>query len=157
MSPRFWNRCTYTPIDDSYVSILSCHLHSTVSIIYLGWFGHFYLNNATSHTPRVVIQCIQEHFSDIRYFIGHLMFQFWTMLNIYYCLAMSFLEEFATTSHFYKFVNCPKEFILWISSFRHSSNACHVILRYFCSLLVVIHGIKKLHQFFWMFGVVKIV
>ncbi|GBL92291.1 hypothetical protein AVEN_35840-1 [Araneus ventricosus] len=51
-----------------YVSILSDHLHSFMSIVHFDRLGQFQQDNATPHVSRVATKWLQEHSSDFRHF-----------------------------------------------------------------------------------------
>ncbi|GFU38402.1 transposable element Tcb2 transposase [Trichonephila clavipes] len=56
---------------DRYVSILSDHLHTFMSIVHSVGLGVFQQDNVNSHTSRIAtewIQWIQEHSSEVRHF-----------------------------------------------------------------------------------------
>ncbi|GBN69105.1 hypothetical protein AVEN_142743-1 [Araneus ventricosus] len=74
-----WDVCSWrdmgnirldTSRDDSdrYLSILSDHLHSFMSIVHSDGLGQFQKDNATPHASRVATKWLQEHSSDIRHF-----------------------------------------------------------------------------------------
>ncbi|GBM92888.1 hypothetical protein AVEN_205218-1 [Araneus ventricosus] len=51
-----------------YLSILSDHLHSFLSIVNSDGLGQFQQDNATPHASRVATKWFQEHSSDFRHF-----------------------------------------------------------------------------------------
>ncbi|GBM03726.1 hypothetical protein AVEN_134946-1 [Araneus ventricosus] len=53
---------------DRYLSILSDHLHSFMSIVHSDGLGQFQQDNATPHASRVATKWLQEHSSDFRHF-----------------------------------------------------------------------------------------
>ncbi|GBL99254.1 hypothetical protein AVEN_116467-1 [Araneus ventricosus] len=55
-----------------YLSILSDHLHSFMSIVHSDVLGQFQQDNATLHASRVAAKWLQEHSSDLDTSIGHL-------------------------------------------------------------------------------------
>ncbi|GBO20821.1 hypothetical protein AVEN_263987-1 [Araneus ventricosus] len=74
-----WNVCSWrdmgplirletTVTGDRYLSILSDHLHSFMSIVHSDGLGQFQQNNATLHASRVATKWLQEHSSDFRHF-----------------------------------------------------------------------------------------
>ncbi|GBM46233.1 hypothetical protein AVEN_224802-1 [Araneus ventricosus] len=61
-------RLETTLTGDRYLSILSDHLHSFMSIVHSDGLGQFQHDNATPHASRVATKCLQEHSSDFRHF-----------------------------------------------------------------------------------------
>ncbi|GBM68857.1 hypothetical protein AVEN_261830-1 [Araneus ventricosus] len=51
-----------------YLSILSDHLHSFMSIVHSDELGQFKQDNATPHASRVATKWLQEHSSDFTHF-----------------------------------------------------------------------------------------
>ncbi|GBN82917.1 hypothetical protein AVEN_125324-1 [Araneus ventricosus] len=51
-----------------YISILSDHLHSYMSIVHSDGFGQFQQASATLHTSKVATKWLQEHFIDFIHF-----------------------------------------------------------------------------------------
>ncbi|GBL60908.1 hypothetical protein AVEN_83530-1 [Araneus ventricosus] len=60
-------RLETTLTGDRYLSILSDHLHSFMSIVHSDRLGQFH-DNATPHASRVATKWLQEHSSDFRHF-----------------------------------------------------------------------------------------
>ncbi|GBN44482.1 hypothetical protein AVEN_200274-1 [Araneus ventricosus] len=61
-------RLETTLTGDRYLSILSDHLHSFMSIMHSDGLGQFQQENATPHASRVATKWLQEHSSDFRHF-----------------------------------------------------------------------------------------
>ncbi|GBN73769.1 hypothetical protein AVEN_204609-1 [Araneus ventricosus] len=61
-------RLETTVTGDRYLSILSDHLHSFMSIVHSDGLGQFQQDNATPHASRVATKWFQEHSSDFRHF-----------------------------------------------------------------------------------------
>ncbi|GBN94093.1 hypothetical protein AVEN_102371-1 [Araneus ventricosus] len=61
-------RLERTLTGDRYLSILSDHLHSFMSIVHCNGLGQFQQDNATFHASRVSTKWLQEHSSDFRHF-----------------------------------------------------------------------------------------
>ncbi|GBO04217.1 hypothetical protein AVEN_101118-1 [Araneus ventricosus] len=61
-------RLETTLTGERYLSILSDHLHSFMSIVYSDRSGQFQQGNATPHASRVATKWLQEHSSDFRHF-----------------------------------------------------------------------------------------
>ena len=57
-----------TLIGKRYVTILSDHLQTFMSIVHSGRLGQFEQDNATPHTSRVATEWVQEYSSDFRQF-----------------------------------------------------------------------------------------
>ncbi|GBN09488.1 hypothetical protein AVEN_62650-1 [Araneus ventricosus] len=53
---------------DRYLSNLSDHLHSYMSIVHSDGLGQFQKDNATPHASRVATKWLHEHSSDFRHF-----------------------------------------------------------------------------------------
>ncbi|GBN83712.1 hypothetical protein AVEN_209705-1 [Araneus ventricosus] len=61
--------CLETPLTgDRYLSILSDHLHSFMSIVHFEGFRRFQQDNATPYESRVATKWLQEYSSDFRHF-----------------------------------------------------------------------------------------
>ncbi|GBM76814.1 hypothetical protein AVEN_122191-1 [Araneus ventricosus] len=61
-------RLETTLTGDMYLSILSGHLYSFMSIVHSDGLGQFQQDNATLHASRVATKWLQEHSSDFRHF-----------------------------------------------------------------------------------------
>ncbi|GBM73172.1 hypothetical protein AVEN_30056-1 [Araneus ventricosus] len=61
-------RLETTPPGARYLSILSDHLHSFMSILHSDGLGQFQQDNATPHLSRVATKWLQKHSSDFRHF-----------------------------------------------------------------------------------------
>ncbi|GBM02131.1 hypothetical protein AVEN_190564-1 [Araneus ventricosus] len=53
---------------DRYLSILSDHLHSFMTIVHYDGLGQFQQDNATSHASRVATKWLKGHSSDFRHY-----------------------------------------------------------------------------------------
>ncbi|GBM67544.1 hypothetical protein AVEN_73680-1 [Araneus ventricosus] len=62
-------RLETTLTGDRYLSILSDHLHSFMSIVHSDGLGQFQQDSATPHVSRVATKWLQEHSSDFRHFL----------------------------------------------------------------------------------------
>ncbi|GBL76710.1 hypothetical protein AVEN_53398-1 [Araneus ventricosus] len=78
-SVMIWDMCSWCDMGplirletsltgDIYLSILSNHLHSFMSIVHSDGLGQFQQDNATPHASRVATKWFQEHSSDFRHF-----------------------------------------------------------------------------------------
>lgn len=56
-------RLDKTPTDETYVSTLSDHLHSFLSIVNSNGLGEFQQGNATPNKSRIATEMLQKHFS----------------------------------------------------------------------------------------------
>ncbi|GBM34687.1 hypothetical protein AVEN_191842-1 [Araneus ventricosus] len=61
-------RLETTLTGDRYLSILSEHLHSFMSIVHSDGLGQFQQDSATPHASRVATKWLQEHSSEFRHF-----------------------------------------------------------------------------------------
>ncbi|GFV98536.1 transposable element Tcb2 transposase [Trichonephila clavipes] len=61
-------RLDTTLIGDSYVSLLSDHLHPFMSVVHSEVLGEFQQDNATPHTFRIATERLQEHSYEFRHF-----------------------------------------------------------------------------------------
>ncbi|GFX91826.1 transposable element Tcb1 transposase [Trichonephila clavipes] len=61
-------RLDTTLVDDRYVSILSDHMHSFMSIVHSNGLGEFQQDSATPHTSKISTEWLQEHSSEFRHF-----------------------------------------------------------------------------------------
>ncbi|GBM43164.1 hypothetical protein AVEN_128489-1 [Araneus ventricosus] len=65
-------RLETTLTGDRYLSILSDHLHSFMSIVHSDGLGQFHRDNATPHAPRIATKWLQETLLTLDTSIGHL-------------------------------------------------------------------------------------
>ncbi|GBM17165.1 hypothetical protein AVEN_47574-1 [Araneus ventricosus] len=160
-----WNECSWrdmgplirletTLTGDRYLSILSDHLHSFMSIVHSDGLGQFQQDNATPHASRVATKWLQEQSSDFR----HVQ---WPTKSP----EMNIIEDIwdALLHAVEKRFPPPRTPMDLLTALQVSwcefppgylqSSPCHVVLRHFCVLVAARHDIKKVYQFFWLFSV----
>ncbi|GBM35294.1 hypothetical protein AVEN_38159-1 [Araneus ventricosus] len=127
-----------------------------MSIVHSDGLGQFQQDNATPHASRVATNWLQEHSSDFRHFhlppkysemniiedirdtLLHAVenrsppprtsMDLWTVLKDEWCeLPPRYLQTIVETMHF--------------------------VLRHFCVCVGVLHDIRQVYQFFWLFSV----
>ncbi|GBO03734.1 hypothetical protein AVEN_260224-1 [Araneus ventricosus] len=139
-----------------YLSILSDHLYSCMSIVHSDGLGQFQQDNATLHASRVATKWLQEHSFDFRHF-------HWPPkspeMNITEDIRDCLLYAVENRSP------PPRTPIDLLTALQNSwcefppgylqtqPSPCHVVLRHFCVLVGARHNIKKVYQFFWLFSV----
>ncbi|GBN04538.1 hypothetical protein AVEN_205686-1 [Araneus ventricosus] len=75
-------RLETTLTGDRYLSILSDHLHSFMSIVHSDGLGQFQQDNATPYASRVATKGSRNTLLTLYTSIGHLNLQRWTLLKI---------------------------------------------------------------------------
>ena len=147
-------RLDTTLTGDSYVSILSDHLHPFMSIVHSDGLGQFQQDNATPHTSRIATKWLQEHSSDFRHFR-------WPPKSP----DMNIIEHIWDALQRAVQKKSPPPLTptyLWTAGFMVSItssttsdisrvHATYVVLRHFCGLAGALHDIRQVNQFFWLF------
>ncbi|GBL85897.1 hypothetical protein AVEN_63213-1 [Araneus ventricosus] len=106
-------RLETTLTGDRYLSILYDHLHSFKSIVNSDGLGQFYQDNATPHVSRVATKWLQEHSSDFRHFHWPPKSPDMNIIeDIRDALLHAVEKREITTSHSYRFIDCPAGFMV---------------------------------------------